>query len=91
MFASTIGPTAVGALLSVAFYQMEFQWIDNWFLLALAYILFFGIVGMAIVLTAMSSKTGRIILWRICRSVRSTIIDRHLPRLHGLTKHKRGL
>jgi drug/metabolite transporter (DMT)-like permease len=81
MFASTVGPTVVGSLLSLVFYQVEFQWIDNWFLLGLAYILFFGIVGIAMVLTAMSSKTGRIILSRIYSSVRSTIVDRYFGRL----------
>lgn len=91
MFASTVGPTVVGSVLSLVFYQVEFRWIDNWFLLGLAYILFFGIVGIAMVLTAMSSKTGRIILSRIYSSVRSTIVDRYFGRLHGLTKHKRGL
>ncbi len=91
MFASTIGPTVVGSVLSLAFYQVEFHWIDNWFLLGLAYILFFCIVGIAIVLTAIPSKTGRIILSRIYMSVRSTIVDRHLGRFRGLARHKRGL
>ncbi|MBW9051551.1 lipopolysaccharide biosynthesis protein [Rhizobium mesosinicum] len=91
MFASTVGPTVVGSVLSLVFYQAEFDWIDNWFLLGFAYVLFFGIVGMAIVLTAMSSKTGRIILSRIYSSVRSAITVRYFDRLPGLTKHKRGL
>ncbi len=91
MFASTVGPTVVGSLLSLPFYQVEFLWIDNWFLLGLAYVLFSVVVGTAMVLTAMSSKTGRIILSRIYSSVRNTIVDRYFGRLHGLTRHKRGL
>ncbi|MGR9173341.1 oligosaccharide flippase family protein [Hyphomicrobiales bacterium] len=90
MFASTLGPSAVGSILSIAFYQMEFRWIGNWFLLGLAYTLFFVIVAAAIMFTAMASKTGRIILSRIYRSVRNTIIDRHLDMLVSLARHKRG-